>query len=176
MMILYMVIPRKINFTQMGRYCDSCEQRSRQLYEHGFDWLGFNMSLMTRGLSRGKRKAIAIDASYISKAAKKTPYIGKSWSGCASAIKRGLEILGIGIIDVDRHDCMMLRTEPLPGKGLAETRFRFQRINGDGERCQDYAEEILSETLHRTTKVLYEQHLHTQKNFSKIQSETEQKF
>ena len=90
MMILYMVIPRKINFTQMGRYSDSCEQRFRQLYEHGFDWLGFNTSLMTRGLGRGKRKAIAIDASYISKAGKKTPYIGKFWSGCASAMKRGL--------------------------------------------------------------------------------------
>ena len=111
MMILYMVIPRKINFTQMGRYSDSCEQRFRQLYEHGFDWLGFNTSLMTRGLGRGKRKAIAIDASYISKAGKKTPYIGKFWSGCASAMKRGLEILGIGIIDVDMHDCMMLRAE-----------------------------------------------------------------
>ena len=84
MMILYMVIPRKINFTQMGRYCDSCEQRFRQLYEHdGFDWLEFNTSLMTRGLGVGKRKAIAIDASYISKAGKKTtPYIGKFWSGC----------------------------------------------------------------------------------------------
>ena len=92
MMILYMVIPRKINFTQMGRYSDSCEQRFRQLYERDFDWLGFNTSLMTRGLGRGKRKAIAIDASYISKSGKKTPYIGKFWSGCASAMKRGLEI------------------------------------------------------------------------------------
>lgn len=41
MMILYMVIPRKINFTQMGRYVDSCEQRFRQLFERDFDWMGF---------------------------------------------------------------------------------------------------------------------------------------
>lgn len=54
---------------------------------------------MTRGLGRGKCKAIAIDASYISKAGKKTPYIGKFLSGCTSAMKRGLEILGIGIVD-----------------------------------------------------------------------------
>ena len=109
-MILYMVIPRKINFIQMGRYCDSCEQHFRQLYEHGFDWLGFNTSLMTREFGRGKRKTIAIDASYISKAA----CIRKFWSGCASAMKRGLEILGIGVIDVDKHDCMMLRAEQTP--------------------------------------------------------------
>ena len=113
-MILYMVIPRKINFTQMGRYSDSSEQRFRQLYEHNFDWMEFNTSLMWRNLGRGLRKAIAIDASYISKAGKKTPYIGKFWSGCASAVKRGLEILGIGIVDVDMRNCMMLRAEQTP--------------------------------------------------------------
>lgn len=113
-MILYMVIPRKINFTQMGRYSNSCEQRFRQLYERDFDWMEFNTSLMWRNLGRGPRKAIAIDASYISKAGKKTPYIGKFWSGCASAVKRGLEILGIGIVDVDMRNCMMLRAEQTP--------------------------------------------------------------
>ena len=113
-MILYMVIPRKINFTQMGRYSDSCEQRFRQLYEHDFDWMEFNTSLMWRCLGHGQRKAIAIDASYVSKSGKKTPYIGKFWSGCASSMKRGLEILGIGIVDVDKRNCMMLRAEQTP--------------------------------------------------------------
>ena len=37
LMILYMVLPRKINFTQMGRYSDSSEQRFRQLFEREFD-------------------------------------------------------------------------------------------------------------------------------------------
>lgn len=115
-MILYMVIPRKINFTQMGRYSDSCEQRFRQLYERSFDWMAFNSALMWMKFEASGRKAIAIDASYISKAGKKTPYIGKFWSGCASQAKRGLEILGIGIVDVDAHDCMMLRAEQTPGK------------------------------------------------------------
>ncbi len=45
-MILYMVLPRKINFKQMGRYSDSCEQRFRQLYERDFDWMGFNSQFM----------------------------------------------------------------------------------------------------------------------------------
>lgn len=108
-MILYMVLPRKINFTQMERYSESCGQRFRQLYERDFDWMEFNTQLMRRRLGSGLRKAVAIDASYISKAGKKTPYIGKFWSGSAGAMKRGLEILGIGIVDVDMRDCMMLR-------------------------------------------------------------------
>ena len=135
-MILYMVIPRKINFTQMGRYSDSCEQRFRQLYEHDFDWMEFNTSLMWRNLGRGLRKAIAIDASYISKAGKKTPYIGKFWSGCASAVKRGLEILGIGIVDMDMRNCMMLRAEQTPD---AET----LKNKADGYNLVDWYLDVL---------------------------------
>lgn len=72
-LILYMVIPRKINFKQMGRYSQSCEQRFRQSFEREFDWVGFNTSLMWRRFGRDSRKAIAIDASYISKAGKRLP-------------------------------------------------------------------------------------------------------
>lgn len=46
---------------------------------------------MRRGLGQGKHKAI--DASYISKSGKKPPYIGKFWSGCASAMKRNIKIV-----------------------------------------------------------------------------------
>lgn len=121
-MILFMVIPRKINFTQMGRYGESCEQRFRTLFGKEFDWMEFNTSLMKRAYCEGDRKAITIDASYISKAGKKTPYIGKFWSGCASAMKRGLEILGIGIVNIDVRDCMMLRAEQTPDKASLEER------------------------------------------------------
>ena len=120
LMILYMVLPRKINFTQMGRYSDSSEQRFRQLFEREFDWMQFNLFLMRQRFGESVRKAIAIDASYISKSGKKTPYIGKFWSGCASQVKRGLEILGIGIIDIDSRDCMMLRAEQTPDKAYLE--------------------------------------------------------
>ncbi|SHF69170.1 hypothetical protein SAMN05444364_10599 [Prevotella scopos JCM 17725] len=30
----------------------------------------------------------------------KTPHIGRFWSGCAGAVKHGLEIMGIGLLDV----------------------------------------------------------------------------
>ncbi len=65
LMILYMVLPRKINFTQMGRYSDSSEQRFRQLFEREFDWIQFNLFLMRQRFGESVRKAI--DASYISK-------------------------------------------------------------------------------------------------------------
>lgn len=55
-LILYMVIPRKINFKQMGRYSQSCEQQFRQTFERKFDWLGFNTSLMWRRFGRDSRR------------------------------------------------------------------------------------------------------------------------
>ena len=62
----------------------------------------------------GKRKAIAIDPSYIPKSGHKTPWIGYFWSGCAGDYKRGLEIMGIGVIDIDNHECMTLGSIQTP--------------------------------------------------------------
>ena len=108
-----MVIPRKINFTQMGRYGSHVEQTYRNAFglkkAKCIDWLKLNVSLAKRFFSKQGRWAIAIDPSYISKAGKKTPHIGRFWSGCAQSVKHGLEIMGIGLIDIDTKDCMMLR-------------------------------------------------------------------
>ena len=118
-LLLYMVIPGKINFTQMGRYGRHCEQCYRQnfgrLRSKSLNWLRFNAALALRYFGTEGRKAIAIDPSYISKAGKKTPHIGRFWSECAGAVKHGLEIMGLGLIDIDAHNCMMLRTHQTLG-------------------------------------------------------------
>lgn len=110
MLFLLMVIPRKCNFTQMGRYGKRVEQCYRQTAERSVNWLEMNMWLSAFAFKQGKgRNAIVIDPSFIKKAGKHTPYVGTFWSGCAGAVKHGLEILGIGVIDVDLHECMMLK-------------------------------------------------------------------
>lgn len=109
-LLLIMCIPRKINFLQLGRYGRRTEQCYRQTFARGFDWLQFNMNLAANRFQHGGRRlAIAIDPSYVSKAGKKTAHVGRFWSGCASAVKHGLEILGVGLIDADIRDCVMLR-------------------------------------------------------------------
>jgi len=109
-----MVIPRKINFTQLGRYGTHGEQCSRQNFTKEFDWLSYNLLMSERAFDKQDRKAIAIDPSYISKSGKRTPWIGYFWSGCGGQVKRGLEIMGIGLIDIDRHECMMLKAVQSP--------------------------------------------------------------
>ena len=111
--ILYMIIPRKVNFTQMERYGSHDEQTYRNNFgkkkSECIDWLKLNVSLAKRYFGEKGRRAIAIDPSFISKSGKKTPHIGRFWSGCAQAVKHGLEIMGIGLIDIDANDCIMLR-------------------------------------------------------------------
>ena len=119
-LVLYIVIPGRINFLQLGRYGSSCEQRFRQNFSKDFDWLEFNLSLSDRVLT-GDRKAIAIDPSHISKSGKNTPWIGYFWSGAAGQAKRGLEILGVGLIDVDNKDCISLQAVQTPDRQTLES-------------------------------------------------------
>lgn len=43
------------------------------------------------------------------------------WSGCAGEYKRGLEIAGIGVIDVDNHECMTLGSVQTPDNATLES-------------------------------------------------------
>ena len=121
-MKLFMAIPDRINFLQLGRYGCFSEQTYRNLFKNEkFDWFAFNTSIISKHLT-GRRKAIAIDPSYIPKSGHKTPWIGYFWSGCAGEYKRGLEIMGIGVIDVDNHECMTLGSIQTPDCKTLESR------------------------------------------------------
>ena len=63
------------------------------------------------GIDKGPSHAMAIDPCYISKSEKKTSGIDWFSSGCAAAMKEGLEILGISIVDADAKDSVFLKAE-----------------------------------------------------------------
>ena len=77
-MELFLTIPNRINFLQIGRFGRSSEQRFRMNFRKKFDWISFNRALVQEG--NPNRRAIAIDPSYISKSGKKTPGVGCFWS------------------------------------------------------------------------------------------------
>ena len=93
----------------MARCGRSCESRFRQNFKKPFDWLLFNRPFLKS--TKGHRIAIAIGPCYISKSGKKTPGIDWFRSGCAAAMKKGLEILGISIVDADAKDAVFLKAE-----------------------------------------------------------------
>jgi hypothetical protein len=97
--MLYLSIPSRINFLQLGRYSRFGEQRFRRQSETKFDFFSFNKALSAPWI--GTRNAVAFDPSFIHKSGKQTPGIGYFWSGCAGKALRGIEIMGLSVIDAD---------------------------------------------------------------------------
>jgi len=130
-LLFYVVIQGRVNFTQLEKYGSRCEQCYRQAFNRlkakSVNWLKFNICLAKRyfGEEHGLW-AIALDPSYISKSGKKTPHIGRFWSGCAGAVKHGLEIMGIGLIDIARNNCIMLRAHQTPNASELRVRSKSQ--------------------------------------------------
>ena len=111
--MLFLSIHGRVNFLQLARNSKYGEQRFRQQFEKPFNFLEFNSKLVEENLTG--RKVIAIDPSYIPKSGKKTPHISRFWSGCAAAVKRGIEVLGIAAIDIDSNQAIHLeavQTQP----------------------------------------------------------------
>ena len=115
--MLYLVIPGRINFTQMSRYSNYCEQRFRNQFKQKFDFMNYNTSLITPFV--GSRTAISFDPSHIEKSGKKTPYLGSFWSGSDQCSKKGLEIAQIALIDIDLNQSFHLEAvQTVPVKTL----------------------------------------------------------
>ena len=95
--LLFLSIKDRINFLQLGRHGEYTEQHYRQQFESPFDFLSFNKELVMEHGSGSY--VIAIDPTFIAKSGKKTPGLGKFWSGQAASVKDGLELVGIATID-----------------------------------------------------------------------------
>mgnify|MGYP002858219998 FL=1 len=111
---LYMALNSRINFTQMGKIGKHIEQTYRNTFKQDFDWLEFNSILAQQYFASDKRKAIAIDPSYIPKSGKHTDFLDYFWSGAAGQAKWGLEILAIAYLGIDSHDCISLYAQQTP--------------------------------------------------------------
>ena len=100
---LFMTIPSKFNFLQMGRYVEFSEQTYRKKSRTRLSTVFPLTSISSRKVLDGKFLAIAVDPSFLPKSGKKTPWIGHFWSGVAGDMKRSQEIFGVGVIDVENH-------------------------------------------------------------------------
>lgn len=113
-LILFLSIKGRLNFLQLSRHSEYNEQRFRNQFNKPFDFLNFNKELLSEHGS--KHVTIAFDPSYVSKSGKATPGTGYFWSGVAGKVKWGLEIAGIGAIDIDNHTAFHLEAVQTPSK------------------------------------------------------------
>lgn len=136
-MILILTIYGRLNFLSMARHGESCESRFRQNFKKRFDWCAFNMGMLLE--ESGHRIAIALDHSFLCKSGKKTPGLGRYWSGCAGAVKRGLEILGFAQVAAGVCDARFLfaeQTIPLTLKGRTPFYLEHMKDNRDNQTAK----------------------------------------
>lgn len=75
-----------------------------------FDWLQYNLKLAYSRFGEGReRVAIAIDQSYVRETANKTAEGCPFGANTEVPTSQGLEILGIGMVNADTDECVMLR-------------------------------------------------------------------
>lgn len=88
--------------------------------EKPFDWTEFNKQLILESCS--KELILAYDPSYLSKSGKKTPHVGNFWSGTAQAVKRGIEIGSLAVVDITNETAFSLEAvqTPLIPKGISK--------------------------------------------------------
>jgi len=110
--ILYMGLRGKYNFINIARYGEYNEKTYRNQMEQPFDWAGFNTELILANCSQ--ELIMAYDPSYLSKSGKKTPHIGKFWSGTAQTVKRGIEIGSLAVVDIANGTAFSLEAIQTP--------------------------------------------------------------
>jgi len=131
---LFLSMRGRYTFKGFERYGNYCEKSYRLHFEKGFDFLEFNIELAKSSLS--ENLIIAFDPCYLPKSGKHTPGIGKYWSGTLGKATAGLEIGGLGIIDLDSNTAFHLEAVQTPG---------LSQRKEDGNTLTDHYAELIVE-------------------------------
>lgn len=118
-LILFMGLRGKYNFINMARYGLYTEQTYRNQMSKPFDWAGFNKNLIQQNCS--DELILAFDPSYLPKSGKRTAHVGRFWSGKDQAVKPGIEIGSIAVVDVQNGTALSLEAVQTPKIAKNET-------------------------------------------------------
>ena len=103
-LIISLRLRGRVNFLNLARYGNYSEQYYRQNFRKDFDFKQFNRSLIEE--LTGSDRIWIFDPTYIAKSGKHTPGVGYFWSGCANAVKWGLELGGLAIGDLENNTAL----------------------------------------------------------------------
>jgi hypothetical protein len=96
----------------MKRYTGKSEQYFSINFENKVNYQAINLEMIKE---RVHECIVAFDPSYLPKSGRKTFGLGSRWSGCAGAVKRGLEICGFAAVDVELNTAFHLNAIQTPG-------------------------------------------------------------
>lgn len=110
--ILFLSMRGRYTFKGMERYGEKCDKSFRLHFEKPFDYLQFNLELCKDHLSN--HRILAFDPSYLPKSGKCTPHRGNFWSGCLGRAVKGIEIGGLGVVDITHNTAFHLESVQTP--------------------------------------------------------------
>lgn len=110
--VLFLSMRGRYNFKGMERYGDYCEKSYRLQFETKFDFIRFNVELWKEHLS--ENCIIAFDPSYLPKSGRHTPGKGTFYSGCLGKATGGIEIGGIGLVDLNHNTAFSIEAIQTP--------------------------------------------------------------
>ena len=112
------------------------ERSYHEWFRKSFDYECFNRLLISE--YAGKERFIAFDPSYFSKSGKHTPGVNRFWSGCAGAVKWGLEVCSIAVVDVCNHTAFHYAVEQTLKSAIGKNN------DGTGKSYESYAKVLTS--------------------------------
>lgn len=115
---LWLRLPVRYTMLNLSRFSRYSEKSIRLHFEQLFDFTGFNTHLITK--SCGKELIAAFDPTFIPKSGKKTPGLGKWWSGKDQGALKGLEISCLSIVDIQAGTAMSLEAVQTPCKKVLQ--------------------------------------------------------
>lgn len=138
--MLYLSVRSRLNFTQLARHSGQyCEHAMRLNFERYADLATMNRRLVEQHGSG--HYVLALDASWLPKSGKKTPGVGKYWSGTAQKALWGLEVCLLSVIDVDKHTAWHLDAVQTPdseereAKGISLIDHYAQVVGWQADNC-----------------------------------------
>lgn len=145
MLILFLSIRHRINFTQLARHSEAyCERSMRLNFDHFTDFASINRGLVEQHGSG--HFILALDPTYLPKSGRKTPGLGHYCgaarrSGTAQQALWGLETCLLSVIDVNKRTAWHLDACQTPGpfereaKGISLTDHYAQVIAWQADNC-----------------------------------------
>lgn len=135
---LFLTLPRRANFKQMASWGDRNEGTYHNWFKKGLSLDRFNR-LLVDSHSSGECFTI-FDPSYLPKSGKKTPNLGRFWSGQAGAVRQGLEVGCFAVGDLCNRTALHLSAAmpPSPGElAKAGTTLMEHYVGLVGDRLAD---------------------------------------
>lgn len=140
MLVLFLSLRHRINFTQLARHSARyCERSMRLHFNHFTDFASINQGLVEQHGSG--HFILALDPTYLPKSGRETPGLGHYWSGAAQQALWGLEASLLSVIDIDKRTAWHLDACQTPGpsereaEGISLTDHYAQVIAWQADNC-----------------------------------------